>query len=121
MIVAIWAFENTYGGLHGIESHLVINVADIKEAEEIAADESREVIENHCMDEMRGYADAEVEAGEMEEDSDEYNDYVNECIEDDIGYQIWEIVDCYDTIEQMQEDFYNCREEFVKEHCREIE
>ncbi len=121
MIVAIHAFENTYGGLHGIERHLVIEVDDLKQAQEIATDESRDVIDSFCMDEMTGQADAEVEFGTFEEGSDEYDQYVNDCIEEAIAYQIWEVTDRYDTIEQMEEDFYNYREDFVKAHCRELE
>ena len=30
MIVAIHAFENTYGGLHGIEHYLIVEVDNIQ-------------------------------------------------------------------------------------------
>lgn len=121
MIVAIHAFENTYCGLHGIEHHRIYEVDSMKEAEELASDESREVIESFIMDEMTGQADAEVECGTFEEGSGEYDEYVNDCIEEAIAYQIWEVVDRYADLEKMEEDFYNNKEEFIKEHCRELE
>lgn len=119
MIVAIWAFENTYGGLHGIENHRIVEVEDVKVAEEWAADDSREVMESYgdIISDFR----VEAEAEGLDDGSDEFEAYVDECINDNIGYQIWEVVDRYATIEQMQEDFYNSTDEFVKEHCREIE
>lgn len=119
MIVAIHAFENTYGGLHGIENHRVVEVEDVKAAEEWASDDSREVIESYgdIISDFR--ADAEAEG--LEDGSEDFEAYVDECINDNIGYQIWEVIDRYDTIEQMNEDFYNDRDSFVAEHCREIE
>ena len=121
MIVAIHAFDNTYCGLHGIEHHRIYEVDSMKEAEELASDESREVIESFVMDEMTRQADTEVDFGTFEEGSDEYEQYVNDCIEEDIAYQIWEVVDNYATLEQMEEDFYNDKDSFIKEHCRELD
>lgn len=120
MIVAIWAFENQYGGLHGIEHHRVVEVDGADIAEMYAIEESREVIENFCMDEIREYADAEADEGAFENGSDEYFQYIEDCIQDNIAYEIWEVVNCYDTIEQMQEDFYNNKEDFIEKYCREL-
>lgn len=119
MIVAIHAFENTYGGLHGIEHHRVVEVDDIQQAEEWASEESREVMESYGSI-MEDFADS-AESDGLEPDTEEYDQYIEECVQDNIGYQIWEVIDRYDTIEQMEEDFYNYRDEFVKNHCRELE
>lgn len=118
MIVAIHAFENTYGGLHGIESHRIIEVDTVEQAEGIAMDDSRDVMYSYSsiIEEFQESADDEG----FEPDSEEFETYVDECINDNIGYQIWEVIDRYDTIEQMEEDFYNSRDEFIKAHCREL-
>lgn len=118
MIVAIHAFENTYGGLHGIENHRIIEVDTLQQAESIAMDDSREVMDSYedIMEDF--YSEAEDEG--LERDSEEFEEYIAECVNDNIGYQIWEVVDQYDTLEVMEEDFYNSRDEFVKEHCREL-
>lgn len=118
MIVAIHAFENTYGGLHGIENHRVVEVEDAKIAREWAEEDSRDVMDSfELTDEFENQAEDEG----IEPRSEEWDTYVEECIQENIAYQIWEVVDRYDTIEQMDEDFYNDRDEFVKAHCREIE
>ena len=47
MVVAIHAFENIYGGLHGIEHYLIVEVDNIQQAEEWASEESKEVMESY--------------------------------------------------------------------------
>lgn len=118
MIVAIHAFENTYGGLHGIEHYLIIEVDNIQQAEEWASEESREVMESYSSI-MEDFADSAENDG-LEPDTEEYSQYIEECVQENIGYQIWEVIDCYDTIAQMEKDFYNNEDEFVKTHCKEL-
>lgn len=119
MLVAIQAIENEYGGLHGIEDLCIIEVSDIRAAECVAADMSRELMQNYC-DILENFEE-EASAAGLEEGTEEYNEYVEECINDNISYQIWEVVDVYADISTMDDDFYNNKEEFVKEHCKEIE
>lgn len=57
MIVAIHAFENTYGGLHGIEHYLIVEVDNVQQAEEWASEESREVMESYSSI-MEDFADS---------------------------------------------------------------
>ena len=57
MVVAIHAFENTYGGLHGIEHYLIVEVDNIQQAEEWASEESREVMESYSSI-MEDFADS---------------------------------------------------------------
>lgn len=118
MIVAIHAFENQYGGLHGIENHRIVEVEDRKAAEEWACEDSREVMQSYG-DIMEGFKE-EAENEGIERDSEEWNEYIEECANDNIGYAIWEVIPYADT-KTMERDFYNSREEFVKEHCRELE
>lgn len=119
MIVAIHAFENTYCGLYGIENHRVIEVDSIKEAEEWAAEESREVMDSY-EDVMEGFIN-NAESYGLEEGTEEYDEYIEECIQENIGYQIWEVVDRYASLAEMENDFFNSKDEFIKNHCRELE
>lgn len=119
MIVAIYAFENTYGGLYGIEHHRIVEVDNIEQAERIAIDDSIEVMywERDIIEDFEITAEAEG----FEPGSEDFDICVSECINNNIAYNIWEIVDCYDTIEQMEKDFYNDMDDFVQMHCKEIE
>lgn len=119
MVVAIHAYEGQYGGLHGICSREVIEVDNIKDAEEYAVEMSEDVMGSYgdIMDEF--YSQAEDEG--LEEGSAEYDEFISECISENVEYELWEVSDCYDTIKQMSEDFYNSPDEFVKEHCKEVE
>lgn len=119
MLVAIYAFENQYAGLHGMAHYLIVEVDDEKAAQEWAEEESRSVMDSYG-DIMEGFED-EAEGEGLEEGTEEYNEYIEECIQQNIGYQIWEIIDKYADIRTMEDDFYNDRDGFVKEYCREIE
>lgn len=119
MLVAIYAFENQYCGLHGMSHHLIVEVDDLKAAEEYASEESRSVIDSYS-DILEGFED-EAESEGLEEGTEEYDEYIEDCIQQNIGYQIWEVVDRYASIEEMEDDFYNSRDEFVEKHCRELE
>lgn len=119
MIVAIYACENIYGGLHGIESLIVTEVKNINEARYLAQQESIEVMELN-LNIMADFANnAEWEG--LEEGTEAYDIYIEECIQDNVSYQIWEVISPYGSIEEMEDDFYNDREDFVKNYCKEIE
>ena len=119
MVVAIHAFENSFGGLHGVDSHFIVEVDNIQQAENFASEESLEIM--HSYDQITDDFYQEAESEGLEVDSEEYNQYIEECINSNIAYQIWEVVDCYDTFRKMQSDFYNDMDNFVKKHCRELE
>ena len=53
MKVFIYAYENTYGGMHGINTLAVYDVSTLVEADEIGFDMAKEVTESYdCFDEM---------------------------------------------------------------------
>lgn len=119
MIVAIHAFENQYEGLHGIESFCIVEVDNISQVEELAAEESRSIIESY-----ESFLDDFVEQAEsegLEENTDEYSQYIEECIQENIAYRIWEVIKPYGSLKQMEEDFYNDQYDFVTKYCKEIE
>lgn len=119
MIVAIYACEGTYGGLHGINSQRIVEVSDRKEAEEWGEQDSRDVIDSYGSI----YEDfkASAEGDGLEDGTEEFDEYIEECIQENVEYYLWEVVDCYADIETMERDFFNHKDEFVKEHCRELE
>ena len=114
---AIYAYDNTYGGLHGYESYAIIDCKDQEEAEMTAAEMSREVINDF------GLIDDEMEAYINSEDYDEEGsyDYESELIEEDIAYEIYEIVKTDNLSDgDLEVEFYNDREDFVKKYCKQV-
>ena len=114
---AIYAYDNTYGGLHGYESYAIVDCGDQKEAEMTGAEMSREVINDF------GLIDDEIEAYINSEDYDEEEsyDYEDELIEEDITYDIYEVIDTKGlSNEDLESEFYNDKEEFIKNYCKMI-
>ena len=118
---AIWAFENTYGGLHGYESHIIVEDTPehpytIKDLEEEASVYSREIIEdfNTIRDEIEEWVNSE------DYDEEEYDEVYEEMIGENIGYCIYKIVKGEDkTVEELQDMFFNYREEFIRDYCEQ--
>ena len=51
MLVYIFAYEDSYGGLHGIYDANVVEVQDIKEADEYGYEMAQDVVESYdCFD-----------------------------------------------------------------------
>ena len=114
---AIYAFDNAYGGLHGYESYAIVDCKDQEEAELTAAEMSREVINDFGLidDEMEEYVNSE------DYDEEESYDYEDELIEEDIAYQIYEIVKTDNlSDEDLENKFYNDKEDFIKNYCKMI-
>lgn len=119
MIVAIYAYEGTFLGLHGISCSQVIDVEDLSSARDVAEDMSIDTIISHSQI-MEDFEEGAKDAG-IDEGSEEWDEYIDECIRYNVAYEMWEVVDQYDSIERMDMDFYNNREEFIKKHCREVD
>ena len=100
--VFIYACENSYGGLHGIEDMTVTEVSDLKVADEIGRDMSLGVIESY------GLAEEYEEEDEVEYDTDE-----NTC------WEIYKIKDgiCISTSELDAECCNLGKEGFIEEYC----
>ena len=120
MRVAIHAYDQTYGGLYGIEDYGVITVDSIKEAEEYGREMSYDVI-NSYSDIYESFEESAEEEG-LERDSDEWCDYVDECVQEDIAYNIYLITkETNKNNEELTLEFYNNQEEFIKTYCKEAE
>ena len=99
MKVFIYAYEDSYYGLHGINTQLVCEVKDIDEAREIGLESAYEVI-------------------------DMYSDYL---LEEDGSYDenespLYEIYKIKDSINFSEEELNNIccrkyRDDFIEEYC----
>ena len=116
MLFAIYAYENTYGGLHGINERYVGNHRDLAEAEEMAIEASR-ILMSSNEDIMKILEDKVKNAG-YEYGSDKYKEYLEACIEDNIIYYIWDIKRGLDkTIEEMDKEFNSDPWTFIEKYC----
>ena len=114
---AIYAYDNTYGGLHGYNAYAIVDCEEQEEAEMTAAEMSREVINDF------GLVDDEMEEYINSEDYDEEGsyDYESELIEEDIAYEIYEIVKTDNLSDgDLEVEFYNDKEDFVKKYCKQV-
>lgn len=76
MKVFIYAYENSYYGLHGINTQLVCEVRDIEEAREIGLNAACEVIDsysNHLLNEDGSYDERESALYEIYKIKDSIN------------------------------------------------
>lgn len=119
MRVVIHAYDQTYGGLHGVEDYGVITVDSIEEAEEYGSEMSYDVINSYPNIYEEFEESAELDG--IERDSKEWDDYINDCIEGDIAYNIYLITKETDkSNEELALEFYNDKKRFIKTYCKEI-
>ena len=114
---AIYAYDNTYGGLHGYNAYAIVDCEEQEDAEMTGEEMSREVIIDFGLidDEMEEYINSE---NYDEEGSYKYED---ELIEENIAYDIYEIIKTDNlSDEDLEVEFYNDREDFVKKYCKQV-
>ena len=121
MRVFIYACENIYGGLHGMGSAEMTEVDTIEEAEEIGHEMSYDVI--YSYHEITKSFEEDAEAEGLDPESDEYAEYMDECVEEDICYEVYLIADDVTlTKQELNDEIYNLgKEEFIKKYCKEVE
>lgn len=116
MLFAIRAYEDGYGGLHGICYNEIIEEKTRKEAELYALERARELIEDYqfLLEEFEQQA---LDEG-LEPDTEEFQDYVYNCITENIVYEVYEVKRTKGkTLEELEEEFTEDREAFVFEYC----
>ena len=111
-LYAIHAFDDMYGGLHGIESYSVIEAESLKEAEEYAFECSCDIIEDYVIHEF--YNDAENEGIEDEE---ELQEYIDECIQEDIAYEVYKVKETTESLEELDDKINQDPEDFIEKYC----
>ena len=113
----IYAAENMYQGLYGMEDYCFIDTDDYDIAVCEAEGLSMSVIENYFMEEL------EDTAAEMyERDSKEYNEYLDELIRENIYFIIYVLQDEYeDMTEKEVHDKVNQLgiAEFIETYCED--
>lgn len=123
MIVAIYACECTYGGLHGIYSKAVLEVSDIEEARDIAVQMSYEVMDSYEF--IVEDIEAEIEYAIHEQgDERDYDEIANEYYSERVEYMIYvpspELIKGKD-ISALDEEFYQDEDTFLKKYnCHNI-
>lgn len=118
MLVAIYAYEQIFCGLHGMCTHTVVEVANEEEAEEYAIAESIDVITSYSeimenLEENYHY--------EYDDNEEEFEDEIlDELINDDVAYEIYKITkETTESLEQLNQKFYRDPEGFLEEYCKE--
>ena len=113
MLYAIDAREQIYDGLHGIRTLIVDDFEDEQEAEGCGWEASRDLIESHCWDYLKEEVENQLEEG------DDFDDFMQEAIDDDIDYAVYKIKDEYQK--QIPGDlegfFYEDPDEFIEKYC----
>lgn len=116
MLYAIYACENVYGGLHGMDNHAIVNCTNEGEANDIGLEMSFDVMESYeCITNV-----LEEEASEeYERDTHEWCDYLEQLKGENSYYIIYPIVDTKGkSTRKLEKEFWNNREEFVKTYCQ---
>lgn len=115
MYYAIRAYEQIYGGLHGMEAHEVVECENFEEACTYASEMSAEVIEAY------GLEDQILDREDYEDDEDEYEADLADAIEADAEYDIY-LIDKVDeefirnNLEEISYMFFNDLDEFLEKY-----
>jgi len=111
---AIYAYDGIFEGLHGMNSKLVMTCDNLREATQIAEEESLEVIHSYPAIYESIEQDLEDAYG------DEFDEYYDEFMNDDIAYNIYEInedVASEYSNEELYDMFYNDEDTFIQKYC----
>ncbi|MBR4314330.1 MAG: hypothetical protein IKP66_05415 [Lachnospiraceae bacterium] len=115
----IYAAENMYQGLHGMEDYRLIDTDDYDTAVAEAIDMSISVMEDYSSI----MEDLEDTAAEMyERDSEEYDEYLDELTRENTYYIIYTLKDEYKdmTDEEMYNKVYQSSvDTFIETYCEE--
>jgi len=112
---AIKAYEDMYGGLHGM-FRLLVTEGTLKEAQCEAHELSRDVIESYSETSNRMREEAEEEYGSGYTDDD-----LEEICNNHVTYEIYRIKDdCPLTDAEIDEEMFQRMEEFVERWCEEV-
>lgn len=118
----VHAYEQSYGGLHGIETWFAIE-GELLDVENRAAEESKELmlsysfIEDDLLEKANFYSGYDSEDILDEVQKEEWNFFLEDAIEENVAYSIWEVdIDNYD-IAQINKMLAEDAESFVSEFC----
>ena len=116
MRYAIHSYEESYGGLHGMEDLRVIECDSFEEAQNEAHNEAEEVVHSYeCLEDW--YRQEAIDTSDFEEDTVEFDDYYNECVSQGLCWEIYEVrEDVTESTEELDRLFVNDKEEFLERY-----
>lgn len=117
-VYAIYAYEQTHGGLHGVNSRYLYIADTDKEAEEEAEQASREVMTSY------GFITDDFESDAYDEGyrpgTDEWDEYLEERENENVGFEISVLNISAEEVEknwkELNNEFYNTPEEFLDKY-----
>ena len=104
MIYLIYAYEERYGGEHGMNLWDICDVDSVREAQETGREMSIEVMESYSSigEDLLEEAREEAEIYGYEEDSLDFENILDELYKENMAYEIYRLSDEY-TVEQYYE------------------
>lgn len=117
MRVFIMAYENIYGGLHGMNTFRVLDVNSLEEADEVGSEMSYDIIQSYgsIMESLEDEIDPDIE-----ENSEEWEEELDNLINEDKAWEVYVIDEnkAHDVSNEVLEmTYYGIIEDFVKEYC----
>ena len=122
MLVAVYAYEQIYNGMHGICSKNVIEVENMDEAEDYAREESIDIMNSYSevMDDLAAEAEAMADYDYYDYEDDAFNEAYEDALNANVAYEIYRIKDeVTESLERLNQEFYNDPEDFIKKYCEE--
>ena len=117
-VYAIYAYEQTHGGLHGVNSRYLYIADNDKEAEEEAEQASREVMNSY------GSITDDFESDAYDEGyrpgTEEWDEYLGEREDENVAFEVSVLNISVEEAEkkwkELNEEFYNTPEEFLDKY-----
>ena len=118
MLVAIHAYEQMYGGLHGMEQTAIVDVENLEEAEDYAVEMSYDVMDSYsCI--IESFEEDAYSEG-LEEGTREWDEFIEECRSENNAYELWPITETKGkTVEELESEFFNDKHGFVEAYCKD--
>lgn len=115
-IYLIKAYEGTYGGLHGMVDYLVEKTS-YQVALETAVEMSYDIMTSYG----EFYNSFSEEASSEGLEGDEFDEYVEECYQENIAYEIYEVIGRdNEDIDGLNEEMIENPDSFIKKYCKPV-
>lgn len=112
----IYAYEDIYGGLHGMHELAVVEAKSEEDAEFIATEMCENVIDSYS--EIIENFEENAFAEGLEEGTEEWDASIEEQWREDKSYEIYKITkETNESIEILDDKFNNDPEGFLEEYC----
>ena len=118
-LYVVRAYEQIYGGMHGMEDWFVTEVDDLDEVEMEAREASFDVIDSYG--EIYESFESDAELNGLEEGTDEWEAFIEESRLEDIAYDFWEVTTNKYTIDEIGKILSCDPDGFVDEYCQFVE